>query len=186
MTMIETERLRLRPFVTDDWSVLARLYGDDTIMRHMQSGRGLARPEAEARARGNINNFNDHWRRRGFGVWAVTDRPSGRLLGQCGLRFVEEAGDVEVLYLLNKTAWGRGLASEAAAAAVGFGFERERLARIIGLVRPENAASRRVLEKVGLRFERIAPIWEMNCCWYGVDYEEWAARPPLTRPRAQA
>ncbi len=186
MTTVETERLRLRPFVTDDWSVLARLYGDDTIMRHMQSGRGLARPEAEARARGNINNFNDHWRRRGFGVWAVTDRQTGRLLGQCGLRFVEEAGDVEVLYLLNKTAWGRGLATEAADAALTFGFETERLQRIIGLVRPENTASRKVLEKVGLAFQRIAPIWDMTCCWYAADYEDWVKRAPLTRPRARA
>jgi len=165
-TTLETPRLRLRPFVTDDWQALARLYADDTVMRYMQSGRGLPRKDAESRARGNITNFNDHWRRRGFGVWAVTERESGRLLGQCGLRHVEEARDVEVLYLLNKTVWGRGLATEAAGAALDFGFQTLGLERIIGLVRPENIASRRVLEKLGLRFERIAPIWEMECCWY--------------------
>jgi [ribosomal protein S5]-alanine N-acetyltransferase len=168
MTTLETNRLRLRRFETDDWQALARLYADDMVMRYMQSGRGLSRTDAESRARGNISNFNDHWRRRGFGVWAVTDKASGRLLGQCGLRHVDEARDVEILYLLNKTMWGKGLATEAASVALDYGLKTLGLDRIIGLVRPENTASRRVLEKLGLRFERIAPIWQMECCWYAV------------------
>jgi ribosomal-protein-alanine N-acetyltransferase len=180
MTTMETARLRLRRFETDDWQALSRLYADDTVMRYMQSGRGLSRTDAESRARGNISNFNDHWRRRGFGVWAVTERASGRLLGQCGLRYVEEARDVEVLYLLNKTVWGRGLATEAAGVALDFGLKTLGLERIIGLVRPENVASRRVLEKLGLRFERIAPIWQMECCWYAV------GRAASAAPEAEA
>jgi len=174
MTEIATPRLKLRRFEVADAAPLARLYSDDVVMRHMLPGKGYPLPEAEARAQANIANYNQHWRQRGFGVWAVESRPDGRLLGQCGLRFIDEVAQVEVLYLLNKTVWGLGLASEAARAAIAFGFREKQLARIIGLTLPENAASRRVLAKVGLTFEREAEeLWGRRLAWHGIDRATW-------------
>lgn len=172
MSNLETTRLKLRRFTPADAPALARLYGDDVVMRYMlsgtgqQSGSGLQRGNALERAKSNILNFNQHWDRRGFGVWAVTDRADGHLLGQCGLRYIPELDATELLYLLNKTVWGRGLASEAAAAAVDFAFAVAHLPALIGIVHPKNLASRRVLEKAGLAFERNAPLLDQELAWY--------------------
>lgn len=176
MSAIETRGLRLRRFRMADAPGLARLYTDDVIMRYMLPGKGLPRAEAETRARANVTNFNAHWDRLGFGVWAVEERQGGRLIGQCGLRQLDEIGEVEVLYLLNKTVWGRGLASEAARAALDFGFRSIGLRRIVGFTNPANVASRRVLEKIGLRFERLSDeLWNTTLAWHAADIADWLA-----------
>jgi ribosomal-protein-alanine N-acetyltransferase len=171
--MIETRRLVLRRFEGRDFEGLARFYADDQVMRHMLPGRGLPRAEARDRAKSNIHNFNDHWERRGYGVWAVQDRASGRLLGQCGLRWLPEAEQTELLYLLAKTAWGRGLASEAGQAALRFAFEQVDLPQLIGLTVPENRASQRVLAKLGFTYTGDGPIWERTVSWFNLPRETW-------------
>ena len=175
MTQIETERLRLRRFASEDWEPLARFYADDTIMRHMLPGRGLKRTEAQERAKSNIHNFNDHWSRRHYGVWAVEDRLSGRLLGQCGLRWIPEAEQTELLYLFNKTVWGRGLATEAGRAALGYAFEHTGLDRLIAVTAPENSASQRVLTKLGFSHTGEGPLWERIVSWFSLPRDRWAA-----------
>lgn len=186
VAIIDTKRLRMRPFKPDDAAALARLYGDDVVMRYMLPAKGLATPAAENRAKANIANFNQHWRQRGFGIWALETKPDGRLVGQCGLRFIENVGQVEILYLLNKTLWGRGLATEAAQATLQYGFVTHELSRIIGLTRPENLSSRRVLEKIGLTFERYGEeLWNTRLAWHGLSRETWAltqAFTPVTPP----
>ncbi len=172
---IETERLRLRRFAAEDWEALARFYADDTIMRHMLPGRGLPRRQAQERAKSNIHNFNDHWSRRHYGVWAVEDRFSGRLLGQCGLRWIPEAEQTELLYLFNKTVWGRGLATEAGRAALAFAFEHTGLDRLIAVTAPENNASQRVLHKLGFAHTGEAPLWERIVSWFALPRDRWPA-----------
>ncbi|WP_374300126.1 GNAT family N-acetyltransferase [Ferrovibrio sp.] len=176
---IETERLVLRRFAGADWETLARFYGDDTVMRHMLPGRGLPRAEAAERAKSNIHNFNDHWERRGYGVWAVEDRASGRLLGQCGLRWIAEAEQTELLYLFSKTVWGRGLATEAGRAALQYAFEAHGLDKLIALTAPGNKASQRVLGKLGFRYDGEAPLWERIVSWFALPREAWQADPPI-------
>ena len=173
MTVLETERLRLRPFTMRDGPTLARLYGDDVIMRHTRHGRGLKPEAAKTEARANVTNYTDHWRRLGYGIWAVTDRPTGRLLGRCGLHHIKEVDAVEVLYLLNKTVWGRGLATEAAAAALRFGFEQAGLPRIIAVARPENGPSRKVMEKLGLTYRSTVSLWGFDLAWHEIAREDW-------------
>lgn len=172
---IETERLVLRHFDAADWETLARFYGDDTIMRHMLPGRGLPRAAAQERARSNIHNFNDHWSRRGYGVWAVTDRASGRLLGQCGLRWIPEAEQTELLYLFTKTVWGRGLATEACRAALAFAFRQTALERLIALTNPDNRNSQRVLGKLGFVHTGEAMLWERMVSWFALERSAWDA-----------
>ncbi|HLT76986.1 MAG TPA: GNAT family N-acetyltransferase [Ferrovibrio sp.] len=171
---IETDRLRLRRFAAEDWEVLARFYSDDTVMRHMLPGKGLSRREAQERAKSNIHNFNDHWARRNYGVWAVEDRRSGRLLGQCGLRWIPEAEQTELLYLFSKTVWGRGLATEAGRAALDFAFTRTDLNHLIAVTAPQNSASQRVLSKLGFTATGEAPLWERIVSWFELSRERWA------------
>jgi len=181
--MIETERLILRRFEPRDFEALARFYTDDLVMRHMLPGRGLPRAEAQARAKSNIHNYNDHWERRGHGVWAVQDRTSGRLLGQCGLRWVPEAEQTELLYLLGKTAWGRGLASEAGLAALQFGFMHCNLTQMIALTALENRGSQRVLAKLGFSYTGDGPIWERIVSWFSLSRDTWNRTQTESVPR---
>jgi [ribosomal protein S5]-alanine N-acetyltransferase len=181
--MIETERLVLRRFEARDWQALARFYTDDQVMRFMLPGRGLPREQAQERAKSNIHNFNDHWARRGYGVWAVQDRASGRLLGQCGLRWVPEAEQTELLYLLAKTAWGRGLASEAGQATLRDGFGRIGFDQLIALTAPENRGSQRVLAKLGFNYTGDGPIWEQSVSWFNLPREIWNTMQTESVPR---
>jgi ribosomal-protein-alanine N-acetyltransferase len=95
-----------------------------------------------------------HWHERGFGPWVFFERATGMFVGRGGLRHSTIAGSecVEVLYALRPDAWGRAYATEIALLAVGEG-RRLGLAELHGLVTPGNVASRRVLEKAGVRFE---------------------------------
>lgn len=173
---IETARLLLRPFAATDRDALARLYADDVVMRYMLQGRGLAPTAAQERAKSNIHNFNDHWSRRGHGVWAVADRASGRLLGQCGLRWIPEAEATELLYLFAKTVWGRGLATEAGRAAVGFAFRQTSLAALIAVTDPQNTASRRVLGKLGFHDAGDGELWERRVRRFELARDDWRAQ----------
>ena len=81
-----------------------------------------------------------------------------------------------MLYAFAKPAWGKGIATEAAAASVQYGFTRARLARIIALAVPENTASRRVMEKIGMRYERDTHLFGLDLAQYAVGSSEFAVR----------
>ena len=93
----------------------------------------------------------DHWIQRGFGPWVVIHKADDQLIGHCGLRYWPDSPEVEVLYALDKRYWGTGLATKGAAASLRYGFEHLNLERIIAAAMVENTASRRVLEKIGMR-----------------------------------
>ncbi len=156
---VETTRLLLRPLASTDLDDYTRLiFADAEVMRFLPK-RDLAPRE---RAERTITVFNDHWLQRGCGVWAVTDKVTGDLIGHCGLNFVPEAGEVEVLYALRKDRWGDGIATEAARASVRYGFEYAGLARLIALAVPENVASRRVMEHLGFAYEKDAHYFGLD------------------------
>jgi ribosomal-protein-alanine N-acetyltransferase len=96
-----------------------------------------------------IEKSRESFRLLGFGLWLFHDR--GELLGFCGLRPVPESGEIEILYAVRPERWGEGLATEAARAVLGFGFERCGLGRIIARADTPNEASVRVMEKLGMR-----------------------------------
>lgn len=165
MSTINTARLRLRPFTMDDGPAHAQIYRDAEVMQYMPRGP-LTPWQAQEASQSVLQQFIHHWAERGFGVWAVVDKTTDILLGQCGLRFLEAVGEVEILYLLARPAWGRGLATEAACAAVTFGFEELRLERIIAFVKPDNMASRRVLEKLGMDYQGPKYIFNIDTAYY--------------------
>jgi RimJ/RimL family protein N-acetyltransferase len=156
---LETARLLLRPFTPADLDDYTQLIFANAAVMHYLPKRELP---PRARAERTIALFADHWAQRGYGVWAVTDKITGQLSGHCGLNFVPEAGEVEVLYALRQDRWGQGFATEAARASVRFGFERADRARLIALAVPENIASRRVLEHLGFQYEKDAHYFGLD------------------------
>jgi RimJ/RimL family protein N-acetyltransferase len=145
-----TERLvaaRMRPEDLDD---LCRMARDPRVMATL----GGVRSADEVRQALDTNL--DHWQRHGFGLWTFRDPADGRFVGRAGLRNVQVEGrpEVELAYALRAEEWGHGLATEMARAILSLAFRRLRLAEVVAFTLPTNRASRRVMEKTGLRYER--------------------------------
>ncbi|MGO9488498.1 MAG: GNAT family N-acetyltransferase [Solirubrobacteraceae bacterium] len=149
---LETERLLLRRWQPADLDPFAAMNADPAVMEHFpatlsrrDSGRAIARIEAE-------------FEREGFGLWAVEVRGGPRFAGFVGLTRVEGelpfAPAVEVGWRLARAQWGRGLATEAAGAALEDGFARLALAQIVAYTAVANLRSRRVMERLGMRRDR--------------------------------
>ncbi|MBA3321169.1 MAG: GNAT family N-acetyltransferase [Pyrinomonadaceae bacterium] len=170
MPEIETARLRLRLFTDDDLNDLTLLLGDPDVMRYLGVEAGQTHSREETRP--ILGNLIGGWRRRGFGRWAVMHKESGHLIGLCGLRQLD--GDIELVYMLAKAYWGRGYAREAARANLRFGFEELGLKRIVAITRPENLASQRVMESIGMRHEREGRYYGVAAICYAIARAEFA------------
>jgi RimJ/RimL family protein N-acetyltransferase len=142
-------RLELRPFVIDDAPVIHAVYSDHEVMRHVGEGpvHELAQTEAM------LGEYIAHQLAHGFSFWAVIERASGQLIGDAGLYPLEGQGpEVEVGYTLGAACWGRGYGTEAARACLAAGFDELGLDEIVAVADPANAASVRVLDKLGMRY----------------------------------
>jgi RimJ/RimL family protein N-acetyltransferase len=161
----ETPRLRLRPFVPSDFDDLLQLYSDPEVMRYV--GKGTRTPE-ETHA--SLERFSAHWRDLGFGMWALQLKETGEFVGRCGIFPLADTGQVEVGYTLHRRFWGRGLATEAAALSLDFGFQNVGLERIVAIARTENIGSQRVMQKIGMIYERTdpSPYDGTEVVWYAM------------------
>ncbi len=142
---LETPRLLLRKLRESDWDAFAAMYADPDVMRYIGTGVTLNREDTWR----SIANILGHWQLRGFGMWAIEVKETGELAGRAG--FIDPPGwpGFELGWLLGKPYWGRGYASEAARAALRHGFDVLGRERIISLIRPDNAPSIRVAERLG-------------------------------------
>lgn len=167
---VRTERLRLRRITAADVDAWAQcIYADPEVMRYLPVGN----PVPRERAAGNLLAFDENWRRDGFGLWGVEESATERFIGHCGLRYLQDVDEVEVAYALAKDRWGIGLATEAAAAAVAVGFEHLGLERIVAYAVSANTASRRVMEKIGLTYERETHLLGLDLVQYALSREDW-------------
>jgi [ribosomal protein S5]-alanine N-acetyltransferase len=152
MNIIETERLILRHLRVEDAEDLYRIYSDPETVKFM--GQGSASVEE---TRGHIqNHIEKYYNHHGFGLWATVLKENNGLIGRCGLLYqdIEGRKDPELAYLLDSNFWGQGLATEAAQAIIKIGFDQYNFTRIIAVIKPQNTASIRVAQKVGMNYER--------------------------------
>jgi [ribosomal protein S5]-alanine N-acetyltransferase len=169
MDDIVTDRLRLRPLGVEDLDAYAGIMGDPEVGKWFPKGTSYTREESEK----SLSSIMEHWDKYGFGIWAVRTRGSPTLLGRCGLNTVTEIGEVEVDFAFSKAFWGRGYGTESARAALLFGFQNLSLKVIIGLAKPDNTASRRVLEKIGMHFVGNIRLWGIDCTYYAISESEY-------------
>ena len=145
---VRTARLILRAWRESDGEPFAAMNVDPEVTRYLGTG-----PRDRAASDELIRSFERHWAERGFGLWAV-ERADGAFLGFTGLaQWTFEAPfmpAVEVGWRLARSAWGHGYATEAARAALRFGFETIGLAEIVSFTVPDNVRSRRVMERLGM------------------------------------
>jgi RimJ/RimL family protein N-acetyltransferase len=149
---IETDRLILREFRQTDLSELAPILADPKVMKFSTNGINSIEQVQE-----KIAGFIACYENFGFGKWAVILKESDRLLGYCGIGVDQIDGhdEKELGYRLDSQYWGQGLATEAASASIKYGFEQLNLPYVLGVVERANTASARVLEKVGMCYEKI-------------------------------
>jgi RimJ/RimL family protein N-acetyltransferase len=161
---VETARLLLRPFAADDVDAVA-FYADPDVMRFIPRG-AWKRADLPSVFVAMVERRAQQWAARSYGMWAIVFKENGAVIGHCGLQPLEDSGEIEVFYLLDKPYWGRGIAVEAAVASIGFGFEHAGLKRIVAVAMKENAASQRVMQKAGMRFAGPARQYGLDLIKY--------------------
>ena len=151
---LETERLVLRQFTEDDVDILVELDGDPDVMHFVTGGRPTPRDEIETEVLPAFLDYYEH--SDGYGFWAAIEKSSGRFLGWFHFRPAQDAppNEVELGYRLHKGAWGNGYATEGSRALIDKGFAEHGVERVVAFTMVVHVASRRVLEKAGLRYVR--------------------------------
>lgn len=174
--VMETERLVLRQPVLEDFEGYVRLFSDREVARSLSiDGRPLSRYEAWRSFAGQVG----HWQLRGYGMFSVYERGTGAFVGRVGPWYPEGWPGLEVGWSLLSSFWGRGYATEAAAASIGYAFSHLGQARVISLILPDNLRSIGVATRIGetLTGETTLPhIGDRVVRIYSISREEWEAR----------
>lgn len=168
---IETQRLTLRAFREADATALFELSQDPEVMRYVGDRRV---PTLQESWRG-VAGMLGHWALRGYGQWAIEERSSGRFIGRAGIINPVGWPGPEVGYLLGKDWWGRGYATEAARAAMDWGFERVGFDELISLIFAENTRSIAVAMRLGESLRGETDLWGNTVLRYGIRRSEWEA-----------
>ena len=131
-----------------------------------------------------MRTADGHWSQHGFGLLAIAERESGRVVGEAGLQVLEAGPDIELGYTLRHAAWGRGYATEAARAVLYWAFAGLRLERVVAVADPANEASLHVLDKLGMRRLGMRYCYGTQMVEAALSLSEWRALagPAPARP----
>jgi ribosomal-protein-alanine N-acetyltransferase len=180
---LKTDRLFLRPLVQNDWEMALETFMDPEVMKFVadvSSEEALAEEMKAAIRRGAGGRI---------GVWCVLQRETGEKLGTAILlplpieeddtdwSLVQEDrypdADIEVGYILKRSAWGNGYATEACRRLVQFAFEETELDEIVAVTDPRNAASEKVLRKCGFRDDGLRRAYAEECSAFRISRQQW-------------
>jgi RimJ/RimL family protein N-acetyltransferase len=168
---LETARLRLRVRTLADLEANLAMDLNPKVHRYIF----IHGPPDPATHRAELTRrILSGWPERG-GLWVVEWRHEPGFLGWCGLLPLEDTGLIEIGYRYVPWAWGRGVASEAARAVLDHGFRELGFDPIVAVAHPDNLASRRVLEKTGLREEGLAPHYGADLAFYRLTRGDYLA-----------
>lgn len=165
MKIFETERLYLRPLKSGDLDALDKMYSNIEVMRFIGAGKTLTREQTKK----SIAVWNEYETKHGFSNWAVVIREDDVFIGKCGLSWLPDNSDIEISYILDKPYWGKGYATEISKATLEYAFGMLALKRIKALAYPENAASIRVIDKLGMKYEKEAGYWGIKLLMYSIE-----------------
>lgn len=147
--ILQTSRLLLREFTPDDAESFYRLNSNPNVIRYT----GDAAFETVDAAKMFLESYSDY-QLNGYGRWAVLNKTNSEFLGWCGLKYDARLKETDIGFRFFEEYWNKGYATESAKACINYGFEQLGLTEIIGRAMTSNIASIRVLEKIGLVFEK--------------------------------
>ena len=174
MVTLETDRLILRMLRESDLDAYAEMCADPEVVRYIGDCQPLVRPLAWR----NLAMMVGHWSLRGYGLWAAEERSSGVMVGRIGFWNPEGWPGFELGWMLRRSFWGRGYATEGARAALQFAFTQLEQPHVISLIHPENAASIRVAKRLGQRLLHSIEVMGKSALVYRITAEEWQALQP--------
>ena len=183
LTFLATERLLLRQFTADDAGILVELDSDPRVMRYITGGTPTSREEIQGDV---LPAFLDYYRRfPGYGFWAALEKTTGEFLGWFHFRSGPDdpQDQPELGYRLRREAWGGGVATEGSRALIAKGFTEFGVQRVVASTMAVNTASRRVMEKSGMRLARaFVAGWPVSIAGdehgdveYAITLDEWEA-----------
>lgn len=167
---LQTARLILRPFAIADAPIFHQaIYSDPLVMRYLPGGV----PRSLERTLESINYFLNHWEAHGYGGWAVIERETGEFIGQCGLNCLTD-NEPEIFYALAQKYWGKGIAAEASTEALRYAFTISKFKQVYGVAYPDNTASQRVMEKIGMVSQGFTDrYYNATLAYYIITAEAW-------------
>ena len=181
MPALLTPRFVLHPMAPGDLAWYAEFAGDAEVMQYI----GHAGPLSHQQATERLARYVRCWEEHGLGMFGVRLRDEPLPVGWAGLQPLSGTNEIEVGYAFGRPAWGRGYATEVASAVVQWGFEVLGLERIVAVASPENTASRRVMDKLGMQYEGVRPGSGQDSVYYSLTLPAFARAAPLraTAPR---
>lgn len=168
MNILETDRLTLRQLSIDDAEFILELLNEPAFIQNI--GDRKVRTTDDARTY-ITERFIASYEKNGFGMWAVNLKETGEPIGMCGLIKRDALDDVDIGYALLSRFWSKGYATEACLATKEYGQKVIGLKRLVAIVDPANPGSIRVLEKIGLRYEKMIRLQDdyIDLKLFGID-----------------
>ncbi len=150
--IIETDRLILREFSINDYkdvyefgsNIEIQRFTGDVVINSLESAKELIK-----------NVWFEDYKNYGYGRWATIYKPENKIIGFAGLKYLHEINETDIGFRFLPNYWGKGLASEASREIIKYGFEKLGIERIVGIALPENIASCKVLERIGLSLYKV-------------------------------
>lgn len=173
MKVLETDRLILRYINKDDFDDLYRMNSDPVVMKYV--GNGTTRNHEQMTQ--ELEMLISHYTRKpGLGIWATILKDINTFVGASGLVYYDNTPEIEVGYRMLKEYWNKGYATEASAGLLKYGFKKMGLHKIVSSAHVDNLASRRVMEKMGMRY--IDNRIQYGClqAYYEIEAETYEAK----------
>ena len=168
--MFETDRLILRRLDERDVEVIFAMRSDPEVMRFIRAPQNLVETVNW------LNLVSSRWASDGIGFCAIIEKQTDEFSGWCGLWRLKETNELEIGYAIARDAWGKGYATEAAHAFLQYAFEQLKPDKIVAVAEPENVSSRRVMEKLGMKFVKLGEFYNRELVQYVISRESWLER----------
>jgi RimJ/RimL family protein N-acetyltransferase len=172
---IETARTLLTPWQSNDWRGLHALATEPEVMRYITGGASWNESQTQEFVARQLRHFSE----RGYCMWRLIVKSDGasetdrNVDGLCGIQPLPETNEIEIGWWLAERHWGHGIATEAARAAARDAFERVGLDRLVAIAQKENAASLRIMQKLGMAYERDHIHRGIPVVLYSVSRDHW-------------
>ena len=175
MAIVETPRLVLRPPIGSDIEPMMVIHQDPDVMKyldsHVSGDIGVAWR--------NVAIMIGHWSISGFGPWTIVLKESSQIIGRAGLWYPAGAANVELGWMIRRSDWGRGFATEAARAALNWAWQHVDTDHIVSLISAANRPSIRIAEKLGQRLESTRVVDGETIHTFGIHRSGVMTSPPV-------